>query len=253
MSDQLPETTEATTPWSPPGYPAEAVAWLTGESTIVLDFAAGVGRLTSTLVELDREVYAVDQAEDALAKLRTALPDVPTAVAGTESIPLPDHSIEVVAWAESIEAQLADALPEIVRVLTPAGVLALAWNAPDQRIPWVRRLAAIIGIDPPPDPSEVLADSELFGEVGSTTFSHWYQLDGDSLTALAMSYDHIANADEDTQRRLLREVNDLYAEYERGIDGLRLPYVMHCFRANALIPEILPEDEAEEPPLIDFN
>ncbi len=252
MSDQQPESDGAARRWSPPGYPAEAVAWLTGDSTIVLDFAAGVGRLTSTLVELDREVYAVDPADEALAELRAALPDVPTAVADLSSIPLPDDSIEVVAWAESIEAQLGDAFPEIVRVLKPAGTLALAWNAPDQRIPWVRRLAGIMGIGQPPDPIDELAGSDFFGAVETATFSHWYQLDRDSLTALAMSYDHIANADDEARAAILGDVSDLYSEYERGIDGLRLPYVTHCFRATALIPETVPDDEAEEP-LIDFN
>ena len=37
------------------------------------------------------------------------------------------------------------ALPEIARVLTPGGHVALVWNSRDERIPWVRRMGDILG------------------------------------------------------------------------------------------------------------
>lgn len=244
-------------PVDPPGrpaYPLPALSWLTGTDAVVLDFAAGTGRLTRLLVELDHEVYAVDPAQKPLATLRTHLPDVPTAVATTAGIPLPDDTIEVLLWGEPSDA-LASALPEFARVLKPGAVLALAWNIPDQRIPWVRRLTAILGIrEAPPDVDAVVTESELFDGVEAQSFSHWQQLDRDSLRAFALSYPNIKRSHAKTRDRIVRELGTLYDEYERGIDGLRLPYVAHCFRVTAIIREPPAEDDAaDEPPLIDFN
>lgn len=253
----MPDHTPLDAPVDQPGrpaYPGPALSWLTGTGAIVLDFAAGTGLVTRLLVDLDHEVYAVDPAQKPLATLRTHLPDVPTAVATTTSIPLPDNSIEVLLWGEPSDA-LATGLPEFARVLKPGAVLALAWNIPDQRIPWVRRLAAILGIrDAPPDVDALVAESELFDAVATETFSHWQQLDRDSLQVFALSHPHIKRSHAKTRERIMGELNTLYAEYERGIDGLKLPYVAHCFRVTAITPETPPEDvEADEPPLIDFN
>lgn len=253
MSDHTPLDAPVDLPGRP-AYPVPALSWLTGTGAIVLDFAAGPGRVTRLLVDLDHEVYAVDPAQKPLATLRTHLPDVPTAVATTTGIPLPDDSIEVLFWGEPNDA-LPTALPEFARVLKPGGVLALAWNIPDQRIPWVRRLAAILGIrDAPPDLDAVVAASALFDSVETETFSHWQRLDRESLQAFAVSHPHIKRSHAKTRERIVGELNKLYAEYERGIDGLKLPYVAHCFRVTATIPKTPTEHaDLDEPPLIDFN
>ena len=253
----MPDHTPLDATVDPPGrptYPGPALSWLTGAGAVVLDFAAGTGLVTRRLVDLDHEVYAVDPAQKPLATLRSHLPDVPTAVATPTSIPLPDDSIEVLLWVEPSDA-LAAGLPEFARVLKPGAVLALAWNIPDQRIPWVRRLGAILGIrDAPPDVDALVAESEHFDTVTTETFSHWQQLDRDSLQAFAVSHPHIKRSHAKTRERIVGELNTLYAEYERGIDGLKLPYVAHCFRVTAITPETPPEAvEADEPPLIDFS
>jgi SAM-dependent methyltransferase len=253
----MPDHTPLDAPVDPPGrptYPVPALSWLTGTEAVVLDFAAGTGRVTRLLVDLDHEVYAVDPAPKPLATLRSHLPDVPTAIATTTAIPLPDDSIDVLFWGEPSDA-LATGLPEFARVLKPGAVLALAWNIPDQRIPWVRRLAAILGIrDTPPDVEMLLVETELFDAVATETFSHWQQLDRESLQTFALSHPHIKRSHAKTRERIIGELNKLYAEYERGIDGLKLPYVAHCFRLTAALPEAPAEDAAvDEPPLIDFN
>ena len=40
---------------------------------------------------------------------------------------------------------LERALPEIARVLVPGGRICLVWNYRNEKIPWVRRLGALIG------------------------------------------------------------------------------------------------------------
>ncbi len=235
-----------------PAFPIPAISWLTGSEAVVLDFAAGTGRVTQSLVDLDHEVYAVHPVEAPLARLRERLPDVPTAIATVGDIPLPDDSLEVVVWAEPTD-ELAEALAVFARVLKPGAIVALAWNVPDQRIPWVRRMTAILeSPERPPDVAALVADGGLFTDVETETFAHWQQLDGESLAALALSFPHIARRHAKTRARILRDLATLYDEYERGIDGLRLPYLTHCFRLTCAIP--LDSDEAApEPPLIDFS
>ena len=58
------------------------------------------------------------------------------------------------------------ALREAARMLKPEGRIGLLWNQRDERIPWVRKLGAIIGNqDQDVDPTDVLVGSKLFGYV----------------------------------------------------------------------------------------
>lgn len=259
MSDHLASEPPPSLPVQAPGrlaYPPAAVSWLAGGGEIVLDYGAGSGLLTQVLVELDRETYAVDPSEDLLAQLRASLPDVPTAVASAATIPLPDDSLDAVVCGDPDDPDdLTSALPEIARVLKPGGIVAVAFTAPDQRIPWVRRLAAILGLPGhPPDAAIALEASDLFEAIEADSFSHWEQLDRDSINEFALTQAKVPSVTESARARLLGAVGELYAEYERGIDGLRLPYVIHCVRAKAVIPPEPTEDEiADEPPLIDFS
>jgi 2-polyprenyl-3-methyl-5-hydroxy-6-metoxy-1,4-benzoquinol methylase len=54
---------------SRPGYPTAAIEWLIGDALRVLDLGAGTGKLTEALVELDRDVIAVDPVEEMLEEL----------------------------------------------------------------------------------------------------------------------------------------------------------------------------------------
>ncbi|HYF71893.1 MAG TPA: class I SAM-dependent methyltransferase, partial [Nocardioides sp.] len=147
-----------------PTYPRESVAWLAGEQpTTVLELGAGTGKLTSVLVDLGHDVHATDPDEQMLAVLRERLPDVRTSVAGAEELPVPDASYDVVVVAQAFHwFDHERALPEIARVLKPGGRLAVVWNARDERIPWVRRLGALIGTQEQRRSVEPLESSGLF-------------------------------------------------------------------------------------------
>ena len=127
------------------------------------------------------------------------------------------------------------ALPEIARVLKPRGTLSLVWNRADQRIPWVRRLGAIIGTqDQRPDPAAGLAHSPLFGAVEEATYRFWQVVDRESIQDLALSRSNISTLDDEARAAKLAEVLAFYDDFGRGMDGMQLPYVAACFRAVTL-------------------
>lgn len=220
-----------------PTYPAEAARWLLGDDALtVLELGAGTGKLTRVLVGLGHDVLATDPDAEMLAVLESRLPEVRTAVASAEEIPLPDRSVDAVVAAQAFHwFDLDRALPEIARVLRPEGTLALLWNQRDEKIPWVRRLGALIGTQEQlRDPAEALIFSELFGFVEDHEFSHWQTIDRKTIQDLVLSRSNVAVLDDEGRRAKLAEVVAFYDDYGRGMDGMQLPYVTRCYRAQVL-------------------
>jgi SAM-dependent methyltransferase len=217
-----------------PSYPREAAAWLVGsEFAHVLELGAGTGRLTEQVQALGHRVLATDPLEPMLRHLVRRLPATRAVRATAEQIPLRGRSVDVVVGAQSFHwFELDRALPEIARVLRPGGHLGLAWNLRDERVPWVRRLGALIGTqDQKNDPTHALLSSHLFGFVESSTYRFWQPLDRGRLRDLVLSRSNVALMSDPERDRVLRKVDDLYEEYGRGPDGMLLPYVTYCYRA----------------------
>ncbi|MFI5841852.1 class I SAM-dependent methyltransferase [Catenuloplanes sp. NPDC051500] len=131
-----------------PGYAAEAVRWAiaVAPGSRVLDLGAGTGKLTAALVDVGAQVTAVEPDPAMRAELCRALPGVRAVAGNAESIPLPDASVEAVLAGNAMHwFDMSTAGPEIVRVLTPGGVLAGLWNVMDDRVPWVAALARVSG------------------------------------------------------------------------------------------------------------
>lgn len=224
-----------------PGFPREAAVWLSGgEPAVVLELGAGTGKLTRELAAIGHDVYATDPSDEMLAQLRKALPDVRTAVAPAEEIPLPDNSVEVVVAAQAFHwFDHATALPEIARVLTPGGRLALAWNHRDDKIPWVRRLGDLIGHqDQLTDPTETLLTSGLFGYVEQETFRNGQHIDRETIQDLVASRSNVATLDDAARERKMAQLLAFYDDYGRGMDGMRLPYLTRCYRSAATPPVV---------------
>jgi ubiquinone/menaquinone biosynthesis C-methylase UbiE len=222
-----------------PSYPREAAAWLVGDQPVTaLELGAGTGKLTETLVGLGHDVHATEPDEQMLALLEQRLPDVRTSQASAEEIPAPDASYDVVVSAQAFHwFELDRALPEIARVLKPGGRLALVWNQRDERIPWVRRLGAIIGTQEQlREPAEALVTSTRFGFVEDRVFRHWQVVDRESIRDLVLSRSNVAVLDEEGRAAKLAEVLAFYDDYGRGMDGMQLPYEARCFRAVVVDP-----------------
>jgi ubiquinone/menaquinone biosynthesis C-methylase UbiE len=217
-----------------PGYPADAVLWLAGETPCnVIDLGAGTGKLTRSLAALGHHVVAVEPLAEMLDLLRTAVPGV-IAVAGTaESMPLPDESADVVACAQAFHwFDHGAALAEIARVLGPGGRIALVWNVRDERVPWVSELSDAMvgrtGVDR--GAAGPIERSGLYGEVEHATFEHTQAVDREALRALVLSRSYCAILPEEERAPILGRADALFDAHAR--DGtLTLPYFVECFRA----------------------
>jgi SAM-dependent methyltransferase len=114
-----------------PGYAPAAVAFLVerlglGPDRVVVDLAAGTGKLARQLVPSGARVVAVEP----LAEMRSFIPAGIEVLDGTaEAIPLPDDFADAVTVAQAFHWFDAEAaLREIERVVRPGGLLALVSN-----------------------------------------------------------------------------------------------------------------------------
>jgi SAM-dependent methyltransferase len=218
-----------------PGYPSEAVRWLVGdEPRDVVDLGAGTGKLTRTLVALGHRVTAVEPLDEMRAQLAVVLPEVSAVAGSAESMPLPDASADVVTSAQAFHwFDHDDALPEIARVLRPAGRLALVWNSRDDRDPWMARLSAIIGNETiqESDVVPILDASGLFRWVETKRFAFEQVLDRDGLLDLVLSRSYLAKLPPEDREPVLEGVGALFDETAED-GGVRLAYVTECFRAT---------------------
>jgi ubiquinone/menaquinone biosynthesis C-methylase UbiE len=238
-----------------PTYPREAAVWLTGEKPLsVLELGAGTGKLTEQLVALGHDVHATEPDKQMLAILERNLPEVRISRSTAEEIPAGDATYDVVVSAQAFHwFDLDKALPEIQRVLKPRGRLSLVWNQRDERIPWVKRLGALIGTqDQLREPAESLQQSGLFGEVEESAYRFWQVVDRHSIQDLVRSRSNVATLSPERQEAKMAEVLAFYDEYGRGMDGMQLPYNARCFRAEArdrivpTLPVTSSDDEAGE-------
>ncbi|SDS33466.1 class I SAM-dependent methyltransferase [Actinoplanes derwentensis] len=216
-------------------YPAEALDWLLPDSTPrVVELGAGTGRLTRRLRARGLDVVAVDPSAAMLTELRRALPEVVTHVGGTEQIPLPAGSADVVVAGESWHwADPERALPEVVRVLRPGGRLALIWNARDDRVDWAARLGEIIGS---PDARRHPRLGPPFGPADRATFGWTHPLRPDQLIELVTGRSNIVLLPADERAAVLAQVRQLLATHPAllGRGSHALPYVTECLSATAL-------------------
>jgi SAM-dependent methyltransferase len=211
------------------------VRWLAGEEPQdVVDLGAGTGKLTRALVALGHRVTAVEPLEEMRRELETAIPGARALTGSAEAMPLADGSADVVTSAQAFHwFDHANALPEIARVLRPCGRIALVWNSRDDRDPWMSRLSAIIGNESiaETDVVPVLDESGLFGPVETAQFTFVQVRDRDALLDLVLSRSYLAKLPQAEREPVLEAVGALYDE-TAGPEGVSLPYVTECFRAE---------------------
>jgi SAM-dependent methyltransferase len=212
-----------------PGYPEEAVAWLSarlrlGPGRVVVDLAAGTGKLTRSLVTSGAEVVAVEP----LAEMRAAIGPAIRALEGSaEEIPLPDASADAVTVGQAFHWFDGDAaLAEIHRVLRPGGALALIWNRQLLEDPVNRAIEAIVAPHRGDSPTHrsvpwraAFERTPLFGPLDEREFTNAQTLDAEALAARVASISFIAALPAFERERVLGAVRAL-AE----ADPVTVPY-----------------------------
>jgi len=119
-----------------PGY-AEAALDALGlpPDAVVLDLAAGTGKLTRQLVPRYARVLAVEPLEGMRAVLERVVPEAEALSGTAAAIPLEDGTVDAVFVGEAFHwFATADTLAELARVLRPGGTLAILFNQADGTI-----------------------------------------------------------------------------------------------------------------------
>jgi SAM-dependent methyltransferase len=199
-----------------PGYPDEAIDWLTRHlGPQVIDLAAGTGKLSRMLAARGYDVLAVEP----VAEMRALIGEGVLAVDGTaESIPAPDASAHTVTVGQAFHwFDGARALPEIHRVVRPGGTLVVIFNRRiDDELN--QRLDAVLAPVRGDTPGQSLRDwrgplehAEHFELQTQRRFPNEQQLDGDGLVDRFGSVSFVAALDDDRREALLAQLRELAA------------------------------------------
>lgn len=211
-----------------PSYPADAIADVARElgvteSSTVLDLAAGTGKLTRLLAPLAGRVIAVDPSALMLAQLREQLPDVEIRAGTAEAIPVADGSVDAVFVAQAFHwFRNAEVIPEIARVLTPAGGLMVLWNRArwdEQEHPWYEEFHALVepirqaaGAFPPENDWQLVAqESGLFAPPSHVEVEQFQRIGPVEFVDLVESWSWIANLPDAERTSVLGRVRGLVA------------------------------------------
>ena len=85
--------------------------------------------------------------------------------------------------------------------------------------------------------------SPLFGFVEDATFALWQDINRESLVDLVLSRSNVATLEPEVRAAKVAEVLAFYDDYGRGMDGMQLPYVTHCYKAVVRAPAV----DSDEP------
>jgi SAM-dependent methyltransferase len=237
-----------------PGYPREAVRFITsafglGRGSVVVDLAAGTGKLTRELRGTGAALIAIEPMKGMRREFRRQLPDVPVVEGVAEAIPLPSGFADAVVVGQAFHwFRGGPALREIARVLRPEGVLVLVWNTRDDRVRWSRRFTEIIegagGLRPFHEQNwrrPFRRGASPFTGLKKRSFAHSQSAPPSTYLARALSVSLVASRPPTVRRRVAREVRALLATdpRTRGRRVVELRYrteVFFCRKRAATRP-----------------
>lgn len=213
-----------------PGYPAAAIELLCDRLPVrpdrrLLDVGAGTGKLTRELAARGAEVVAVEPTAGMRRELRTALPGVEVLEGTAEALPLPDASVDAVTAAQAFHWFDVDrALPELHRVLRPAGVLGVVFNRRDLTTPVQAALDAMLAEDRGDTPSWATHDwttslggSAWFAPAQTHGFPHVQRLDAEAFLARVTSISFVAQLTGADRERVVAAAERLFTAH--AVDG----------------------------------
>jgi SAM-dependent methyltransferase len=221
-----------------PTYPQSAIAFITeelgiGESSELLDLAAGTGKLTRALLHTGARVTAVEPLDGMRSVLARELPEV-TAMAGSaEEIPLEDGSVDAVFVGQAFHWFNPEKAPrEVARVLRPGGGLVPIWNTREERAGWigeVRKITQRYRRGTPWHEDEVwrggLEASGQFGPIELRTFEQEQELSRDEAVEVFASRSYVAALPQPEREQVLAQIAAVVPQEER----VTIPYTTEVY------------------------
>jgi SAM-dependent methyltransferase len=228
-----------------PEYPPEAVAWLVERlglrpDRVVVDVAAGTGKLTRLLVPSGARVVAVEPLAEMRAQLEEAVPCVEALEGAAEALPLPDDFADAITVAAAFHwFRAREALAEFARVLRRGGRLAIVYNLRDpesdlqqeltrmlerhggSRVAWMRGI----------DDGAILKESGLFGTPEHVEFRHEQRFDPDGLVERVSSISYVALLEGREHEEFLAQVRKLGERQPSS--PFAFPYVTQIWASRA--------------------
>jgi len=238
-------------------FPQAALTWLLdgcGQTMLVLADSLALPR---GMVRLGFEVTTVNRHFERL-RGADAIPGLSVAVARAEALPFDDCRFSCVLVYQVLPDIVPGlALPEIARVLTPDGRLLVSHMSRDDTVPWVRRLAALMHtVDPSSMTASSAADviapvteSKYFKDGESHDFRHWQAVTREAMGEMVASTPAVRNLDELTKRRFLDAAAEIH-DQAAGLNTLRLPYQLRCWRATVDQNELTRPVFVDDPALV---
>jgi len=221
-----------------PTYAREAIEWLADRTElragrVVVDLAAGTGKLTRALVETGARVVAVEPIAEMREKLVEALPAVEALDGAAEAIPLAGATADLVTVGQAFHwFRAEEALAEIARVLKTNGALALLWNNRDLDDPLHRALEDLFRSYRARTPlareltwRDSLEGSPLFGPVEHHVTDNPHTLTRNGFRDRLASTSFVAAMDEGEREALLARADALVPDSE----PFPFPYVTEVF------------------------
>lgn len=221
-----------------PSYPPNAIAQLmvafgVTRGGVVLDLAAGTGKLTRVLVAHVSTVIAVEPVVEMRCELAVQLPAVTVLDGTAEAIPIREGSVDAVFVGEAFHwFRTTQAASEIARVLRPRGGLALLWNVPtwtEEDTPWLAAFRETVdhrnraaGAYPAGsgDWHAPLAETGLFDDMQHREATHTQRLTVDDFVAQVASWSWIARLTAQERAKVLDDVRALL----HGHSEIVIPY-----------------------------
>ena len=204
-----------------PGYAESALdAVDLPADAVVLDLAAGTGKLTRQLVARFARVIAVEPLDGMRAILERVVPEAEALKGSADAIPLEDSSVDAVFVGEAFHwFANDDVLNEIARVLRPGGALAILFNqsAGDFEPPlpkafWDAYHSRAIEKPPEQTVSTGLWRTPFpgpFEPLTEASYPNPVELDRDGVLAQAASWSMVAALPEPERTRLLAQLAEL--------------------------------------------
>ena len=188
--------------------------------SVVLDLAAGTGKLTRQLVPRFARVVAVEPLEGMRAVLERVVPGAETLRGSADAIPLEDNAVDAVFVAEAFHwFASAATLAELARVLRPRGTLAILFNHADRDFEpplpeafWEAYRAAAIQKPPEQTVSSGLWKVPFpgpFEPLSEESFPNSVELDRAQILAQAASWSMIAALPEPDRSALVARLGEL--------------------------------------------